>query len=74
MRAARIVLASVGVAVLVWGGWLLVSTQRLDQLLNVAVWLAAAVILHDFVLVPALTFIRRRRHHGEAHMESELPG
>lgn len=65
MRATRIVLAGVGVAALVWGGWLLVSTQRIDQLLNVALWLAAAVILHDFVVVPVLSFIRRRRHHGD---------
>lgn len=65
MRATRIVLATVGVAAFGWGGWLLVSTQRIDQLLNVALWLAAAVILHDFVLVPVLSFIRRRRRHRD---------
>jgi hypothetical protein len=56
----RIVLAVLGVAAMLWGGWLLVSTQRPDQLLNLAVWLAAAVIVHDFVLVPAITVLRRR--------------
>lgn len=61
MRTARIVLAALGAAGMLWGGWLLVTTQRLDQLLNLAIWLAAAVILHDFVLVPVLTVVRRRR-------------
>ncbi|MGF6822641.1 hypothetical protein M2317_001548 [Microbacterium sp. ZKA21] len=56
----RVVLAALGIGVMLWGGWLLVSTQRPDQLLNLAVWLAAAVIAHDFVLVPAITVLRRR--------------
>lgn len=66
MHATRTVLGALGVVGLLWGGWLLVSTQRPNQLLNVAVWLAVAVILHDFVLVPVLSFIRRRRHHRDA--------
>lgn len=61
MLTARIMLAVSAIAALLWGVWLLVSTQRLDQLLNVVLWLAAAVILHDFVLVPVLTFTRRLR-------------
>ncbi|UYO97068.1 hypothetical protein OED01_15935 [Microbacterium sp. M28] len=61
MRAARIVLGALGVSALLWSGWLLVSTQRPDQLLNLALWLAAAVILHDFVIVPAITVMKRSR-------------
>lgn len=71
MRRTRIALGALGVAGLLWGGWLLVSTQRPDQLLSVAVWLASAVILHDFVLVPVLTLMRRRRHHRDAPARSE---
>lgn len=70
MRTTRIVLATAAVAALIWGGWLLASTQRLDQLLNLALWLAAAVVLHDFVLVPVLTFVRRRRR-GDASVHGE---
>ncbi|WP_243228494.1 hypothetical protein [Microbacterium sp. CIAB417] len=61
MRGVRIALGAAGAGGLLWGAWLLVSTQRPDQLLNVVVWLAAAVILHDAVLVPAITVLRRRR-------------
>ncbi|WP_406247855.1 hypothetical protein ACI7YT_19015 [Microbacterium sp. M] len=60
MRIVRLVVGGLGIAGMLWGGWLLVSTQRPDQLLSVAVWLAAAVIVHDFVLVPVITVVRRR--------------
>ena len=56
----RGVLAGLGIAGMLWGAWLLVNTQRPDQLLNLTVWLAAAVIVHDVVLVPAITVVRRR--------------
>ncbi|REJ03914.1 hypothetical protein DY023_16470 [Microbacterium bovistercoris] len=61
MRATRIVLLALGAAGIVYGAWLLVTTQRPDQLLSVALWLAGAIIAHDFVLVPLLTLARGSR-------------
>lgn len=69
----RIALAVLGVAAMLWGGWLLISTQRPDQLLSVAVWLAAAVIVHDFVLVPAITAVRRRLTANERGRRTPSP-
>lgn len=57
----RVALAVVGIVGMLWGGWLLVSTQRPDQWWSALLWLAAAVIVHDFVLVPVLSYLRRRR-------------
>lgn len=61
MRAVRVVVSVFGGGLLLWGLWLLLSTQRIDQLVNLALWLGGAVIVHDLVLVPLLTFLRRRR-------------
>ncbi|WP_395691409.1 hypothetical protein [Nocardioides sp.] len=44
----RWVLGAAGVLLVLYGGWLLVSRE--DDLLGVAVWLAAGVLLHDAVL------------------------
>lgn len=44
----RVVLGVVGVAVIGYGGWLLVT--RGHDLGNVVVWLVAGVVLHDAVL------------------------
>ena len=73
MRAARIVLGALGVSALLWSGWLLVSTQRPDQLLNLALWLAAAVILHDFVILPAITVMKRSRPSPVVRPSSRSP-
>ena len=70
MRLARVALSVLGAGILLWGTWLLGSTQRLDQLLSVAVWLAAAVILHDVVLVPALSLARRYGAQRRSHRAS----
>jgi hypothetical protein len=54
MRAIRgglILLGAVGMA---YGAWLLVSRQDLGQILEVVVWLAAAVVIHDGILAPAV--------------------
>ncbi len=48
----RVAIAVVGVAVALYGGFLLLSRQDLDQLTNAAVWLVTGVVLHDFVLAP----------------------
>jgi hypothetical protein len=48
----RIATGTLGVLLGVYGAWLLLSRQDLDRLTGVAVWLAAGVVLHDFVLAP----------------------
>jgi hypothetical protein len=46
------VLGTVGVGVLGFGAFTLVTTLRFDQLLGLAVWLAGAVVVHDAVFAP----------------------
>jgi hypothetical protein len=48
---ARILLGALGVATAAYGAWLLLQ-EDLADLVNAVVWLAAGVVLHDFVLVP----------------------
>ena len=47
----RLLLGLLGVAATAYGGWLLLA-EDLPDLVDAAVWLAAGVVLHDFVLVP----------------------
>ena len=47
----RLLIGFVGVAATAYGAWQLRS-EDLADLVNTAVWLAAGVVLHDFVLVP----------------------
>lgn len=44
----RALTAATGLVVLGYGGWLLVSRE--DQLVDVAIWLVAGVLLHDGAL------------------------
>ena len=51
---SRLLIGLLGVAATAYGAWLLL-TEAIDgwgDLVDVAVWLAAGVVLHDFVLVP----------------------
>ena len=48
---ARLALGCLGVAGTAYGAWLLLR-QGLADVVSTAVWLAAGVVLHDFVLVP----------------------
>ena len=50
----RLALGAVGVAVGVYGAFLLVSRVSTDSLVNSGVWLAAGVVLHDVVLAGAV--------------------
>ena len=43
----RILVGAVGVAVAAYGGWLLVANAETSDLVEVAIWLAAGVVLHD---------------------------
>lgn len=54
MTAARWSLGLVGVAVGLYGAWLLLSRQSGDQLGSAAAWLVGGVVLHDFVLAPVV--------------------
>ncbi len=52
MRATRIVLAVLGVLVMAFGAYVLVTTVRPNRIWGLATWLVGAVVLHDVVLSP----------------------
>jgi hypothetical protein len=52
MRAARIVLVVVGVLVIAFGAYVLVTTVRPNRIGGLATWLLGAVVLHDAILSP----------------------
>lgn len=52
MRATRAALIALGAVVVLYGAWLMVRDQSVSQLLQVVVWAAAAVIIHDGLLAP----------------------
>jgi hypothetical protein len=49
----RLVVGGLGVAAATYGAWQLLD-DPLGDLVSVALWLAAGVLLHDFVLAPAV--------------------
>ncbi len=51
MRGGLVLLGTVGMA---YGAWLLLSRQDLGQIVEVVLWLAAAVVIHDGILAPAV--------------------
>lgn len=59
MRVARLAFVGAGAAATLFGIVLLLTTQRFDQLLSLAVWLAGAIIVHDGVIAPATTLTTR---------------
>lgn len=50
MSAARWLLGGLGVALGTYGAWLALTRQDAGQLVEIAVWLAAGVVLHDVVV------------------------
>ena len=52
MRAARIVLVVIGVLVIAFGAYVLVTTVRPNRIWGLATWLLGAVVLHDAILSP----------------------
>lgn len=50
----RLLIGGLGGLVGVYGAFLLLSRQDLDQLVSAAIWLASGVVLHDFVLAPVV--------------------
>jgi len=58
----RLALGVVGVAVAVFGGYVLLRDVAPASYLGLVIWLAAAVVLHDAVLVPLVTLLRAAAH------------
>ncbi len=52
MRGVRGGLILIGTVGMAYGAWLLVSRQDLGQIVEVVLWLAAAVVIHDGILAP----------------------
>ncbi|MBF4590973.1 hypothetical protein [Curtobacterium sp. VKM Ac-1395] len=57
MRAMRIVLVVLGVLVLAFGAYVLVTTVKPNRIGGLAVWLIAAVVLHDAILSPFVVLV-----------------
>jgi len=69
MRAARAALIAVGVLGLALGAYVLVDTVALRRLPGVALWIGAAIVLHDAVISPlvfGLGVLTRRAGHRVA--------
>lgn len=56
---ARIILVLAGIGTLTYGAYLVLTTVGIERLPGLILWLAAAVLLHDLVLVPLVTAIGR---------------
>lgn len=59
----RAVIGAVGVALAAYGVWLALTRQDTDQLVEIGVWVAAGILLHDVLLagiVLALGWLGRR--------------
>ncbi|MDJ0377194.1 hypothetical protein [Cryobacterium sp. PH31-L1] len=52
MRSIRLVLVGVGVLMLAWGAFVMFDSVRLTRIPGVALWIAAAIVLHDAILAP----------------------
>lgn len=64
MTILRIGLLAVGAALAGYGGWLLIQNVPPVDLLWLGVWLAAAIVVHDGVIAPALAVLSRRWDRG----------
>ena len=56
MRVARTVLILIGTAGLLFGLYVLFDTVRITRLPGVALWIGAAIVLHDAVVAPLVFF------------------
>lgn len=52
MKVARIVLVVIGVLVIAFGAYVLVTSVKPNRIGGLGVWLLAAVVLHDAILSP----------------------
>ncbi|TFD52686.1 hypothetical protein E3T55_06200 [Cryobacterium frigoriphilum] len=54
IRYGQITLLAVGLALLAWGAYVMFDTVRLPRITGLAIWIVAAIILHDAILAPVL--------------------
>jgi hypothetical protein len=54
MRTWRIVLVLAGIAVALLGTWIMVDTVSWKKLVGLAVWLGAAIVVHDAIIAPGV--------------------
>ncbi len=52
MRRIRLVLVGGGVLMLAWGAFVMFDSVRLTRIPGVALWIGAAILLHDAILAP----------------------
>lgn len=57
MSGGRLALGVLGVAVAAYGAWLLLPRQDGAALLEVAIWFAVGVVVHDLLLAPVLGLV-----------------
>ncbi|MFD1714399.1 hypothetical protein ACFSBZ_07960 [Amnibacterium flavum] len=57
MKAARAALILLGVGTVVGGAVQLLTTQRTDQIVGVAIWILGVIVVHDAVLSPIVLFV-----------------
>ncbi len=56
LRMARVALILLGVAGLAWGAWVMIDTVRPTRLPGVALWIGAAIVVHDAAIAPVVFF------------------
>jgi len=54
---SRLALGAFGTVVSAYGAFLLLSRQQLEDAVEVAIWFAVGVVLHDFVLAPLMLVV-----------------
>jgi hypothetical protein len=54
IRSGQIALLAVGIVLLAWGIYVMVDTVALPRITGLAIWIVAAIILHDAILSPIL--------------------
>jgi len=52
MRNIRLMLVGVGVLLFAWGAFVMFDSVRLTRIPGVALWIGAAIVLHDAILAP----------------------
>ncbi|KQO62755.1 hypothetical protein [Curtobacterium sp. Leaf261] len=57
VRVARIVLVWLGVLVLAFGAYTMVTTLKPNRIWGLATWLLGAVVLHDAILSPFIVLV-----------------
>ena len=66
LRVTRVVLIVLGLAGLAWGAYVLLDTVKPARIPGVALWVGAAIVLHDGVISPLVFFcgilLRRAGH------------